>query len=109
MWLLPILWLFIYGMPILVLGAVNLACVPKWRVTVANLFIFLIGGLCGVFLLLNLVAWVLQVVAGRWNIGFHEPQMGAIVGYIVMGIGAELGGVVLISVRYRMRRHSRNA
>ncbi len=102
MWLFPIYVLVLYGVPIAVLGAINLFLVPAWRVTLANLLVFVLGGFLGIFALANAVKWLLQEVASHWRWGSHGKQGDDLAFYIVVAIGAELGGIGLTYVKSRL-------
>ncbi len=104
MWLYSIGVLFIYGAPIALLGLINLAYIPGWRVTVANLLVFVFGGLLGTFVLYNLVAWILRHVSGDW--GIQGRQANYVAFYLIIIVGSELGGAGLIYLKSRFRKSS---
>src|SRR5579864_4372296 len=95
MWLFPIYVLVIYGVPIAVLGAINLACVSRWHLTPKNLLIFVLGGFVGMFVFANLILRALQAASERWRI-HGSVAAGEIVGYGTIAIGAEVGGAALV-------------
>lgn len=106
--LFPIVVVIMYGVPFAVLGTITLSLVPGWRVTVANLLVFVLGGFIGVFALANLVKWMLQAVVSHWRWGIHAKQGDDIVFYIIVALGAELGGVGFVYLKSRLRGRAKS-
>jgi hypothetical protein len=100
MWLFPIYILFIYGLPIAILGLVNLTCVRGWRVNGINLVLFVLGGFIGLFLLFNLVAMISRSILDATHIQV-PTYIGEIFGYVIMACGAELGGAGFVLMKYK--------
>jgi hypothetical protein len=83
--------LIIYGVPFAVLGVITLSCVPKWRVTVGNICLFVVGGFVGSMGFLQLV---IRIMSAR---GINGPN---VFFYLFVATGAEIGGVLLVFARY---------
>jgi hypothetical protein len=78
---------FVYAMCVTVLGLIVLTCVPAFRFTLANLFVFALGAFSGQFALVNLALWGIS----HWGIRIDYRNEG-LFGYPVALVGATLGG-----------------
>ena len=98
MWPFLIYVLFIYGAPILLLGWLNLAYVPGWRVTGVNICVFFVGGILGMFALANVAAWGIPHALRFLHVK-GNTRYGEVAGFMVLALGAELGGAGLMFLK----------
>lgn len=96
--LFPIYVLVVYGVPIVILGLITLASVPEWRITRANLLVFVLGGFVGMFMLFYLVALILLPLESHWKINWPG---GVVISYVALAAGAELGGIASVYLKAR--------
>ena len=90
--------LSIYGLGMAILGAITLASIPGWRITKGNLLSFVLGGFVGMFALANLAALVAPYLLSLLGIRGGASH-GELLGYAVVIIGAELGGLGLVFLK----------
>jgi hypothetical protein len=97
--------LSIYVVPLVVLGIINLYVMPARHVTVAGVLLFAAGGLVGMTALINLAVLGLRPLMGF--LGFQgEFRYGALVGYAILCLGVEIGGLAALSLTRRFRKNS---
>jgi hypothetical protein len=78
---------FVYARCVTVLGLIVLTCVPAFRLSLANLFVFVLGAFSGQFALVNVALWGIS----HWGTRIDHRNEGLFV-YPVALVGATLGG-----------------
>lgn len=75
---------------------------PGWSITKANVLLFVVGGFLGVCALVGLAALIAPYLLDL--LGIHgEPPHGEMLGYAVLVVGAELGGLGLVFLKSRLQ------
>jgi hypothetical protein len=84
-----------------ILGAVILAVIPSFRLTMSNLLVFVVGAFLGMFALANLVERTLNAL------GLLKPMpiqtQNHFTGVLAL-LGALMGGTTLVWLKMRLRK-----
>jgi hypothetical protein len=105
-------WLFLIGMWIefllgsFVLGLIVLAVIPAFRLTIPNLFVFVIGAIPGIFILLSLLRPTL-IAMGIFE-GKTMAQRNQ-VAQVEFFFGALIGGTILVLLKMLFQNAIRKA
>lgn len=93
--------LFVYFVCTTALGLIVLTCVPAFRLTLATLFLFVLGAFAGMFALVNLV------LQGILYLGIHvDYKSEGFFVYPLALVGATLGGSGLVLLKLRLVKKS---
>jgi len=96
--------LFVYCVGVTALGLIVLTCVPAFRLTLASLFLFVVGAFTGMFALVNFVFRII------FCLGVHmDHQNEGFIGYPLALVGATLGGAGLVWLKVCLVRKSGKA
>ena len=96
--------LFVYCVCTTALGLVVLTCVPAFRLTLASLFLFVLGAFAGMFALVNLV------LRGILYLGIHvDHKNEGFFLYPLALVGATLGGSGLVWLKVCLVKKSGRA
>jgi hypothetical protein len=93
--------LFIYCVGFIILGLIISKWVPAFRFTIANIFLFVVGGWLGGFALANLTAWGLN------HLGIHLTYKADVpISLVSLVGGALVGGTGLVWLKTRLAKKS---
>jgi|SRR6267154_3903776 len=93
--------LFVYCVCTTALGFIVLTCIPAFRLTLASLFLFVLGAFIGMFALVSLV------LRGIPYLGIHvDYKNDGFFVYPLALVGATLGGSGLVWLKLRLVKKS---
>jgi hypothetical protein len=89
---------FVYGLSLIVIGLVLLACIPSLRLTFTNLILFVVGGFVGIGVAGFLVSLILRHWEGHRLLGLLALP--------VIAVGAAMGGACFVQLKTHFaKRH----
>jgi hypothetical protein len=88
----------VYGLSLIVVGLVLLACIPSLRLTFTNLILFVVGGFAGV----GAAGYLVSLILRHWE----GSRVLGLLALPVVGVGAAIGGSGLVWLKTHFaKRH----